>query len=83
MLVGTDTAELRQCRGCGWWAHWLNLQGRCGNCVMGWAHCLDHGRLEWAASMDVPTRAGGHRRVSTTDVKGAARLRSAGDPGGW
>ena len=79
MVVGTETVELRACRGCGWWAHWLSVDGRCGPCVMGWTHCLDHGRWEWTDSLDTPAEAGGHRRVAIRDVLAAPPLQVTGE----
>ncbi len=53
------TAQLRRCDECRWWSHWLQ-RGRCRDCVLGWVHCIVHGRLEWARS--------NHQRVGVHDV---------------
>jgi hypothetical protein len=60
MTLGTVSAELRRCRGCGWYTHWLSAHGRCGDCTRGWLHCPRHGRLEHAN--------GDHVRVTVREV---------------
>jgi hypothetical protein len=64
-MIGTWTAELRQCSGCGWWAHWLSDRGRCKPCLLGWAHCQEHGRLEYAAERADPDA---HAKVTIAEV---------------
>ena len=57
----TVTAHLRTCSGCGRWAHSLAAAtGLCRDCRLGWARCIEHGRLEHERS--------DHQRVSVTDV---------------
>lgn len=64
-MTGTVTPELRECSGCGYWAHWRNQHGRCRNCVHGWTACPVHGRLEHTGD------PAAHRKITVGEVLAA------------
>jgi len=72
--VADPRPPLLPCRDCGRWSRGLALTGLCRDCRLGWARCVEHGRLEHERS--------DHQRVSVADVLLAVPIPTATARGG-